>query len=154
MIKPINNSLFYSTNKSSRKIAWDSETHFELLSNKKYFNTKRSYERWIEKNKFFPPTIKYEDYINNNLGKIKLQFFKRTLKQYEDKRSLILFIQIHKIDKQYILFANDRRGGKRWVLISSDSQDEILKGLEALSSRIKKNFICIPDNLSHNLNTL
>ena len=39
MIKPINNSLFYSTNKSSRKIAWDSETHFELLSNKKYFNT-------------------------------------------------------------------------------------------------------------------
>jgi len=145
MIKPINNSLFYSTNKSSRKIAWDSETHFELLSNKKYFNTKRSYERWIEKNKFFPPTIKYEDYINNNLGKIKLQFFKRTLKQYEDKRSLILFIQIHKIDKQYILFANDRRGGKRWVLISSNSQDEILKGLEALSSRIKKNFICIPD---------
>ena len=145
MIKTINNSIFYSTNKISRKIAWDSESHFDLLSHKKYFNTKRSYERWIEKNKFFPPIIKLENYIIDNKEKVKLQFFKRTLKQYEDKRTLILFIQLHKIDKQFILFANDRRGGRRWALITSDSQSEILKGLESLSLRLKKSFVCIPD---------
>lgn len=145
MIKTINNSIFYSTNKISRKIAWDSESHFDLLSHKKYFNTKRSYERWIEKNEFFPPIIKLENYIIDNKEKVKLQFFKRTLKQYEDKRTLILFIQLHKIDKQFILFANDRRGGRRWALITSDSQSEILKGLESLSLRLKKSFVCIPD---------
>ena len=42
MIKTINNSIFYSTNKISRKIAWDSESHFDLLSHKKYFNTKEA----------------------------------------------------------------------------------------------------------------
>ena len=145
MKKIINRSIFFSTSKQSMRIAWDSESHFKLLNDKKYFNTKRSYERWIEKNNFFPPTIKYDEYIRNKSNKIKLHLFNKIIEQYEDKRVLILFIQIHIINSKYYLFANDRRGGKRWNLISSDNQNEIIKGLGSLALRIKKNFVCIPD---------
>ncbi len=113
-----------------------------IFIKKKYFNTKRSYERWIERNKFFPKIIEYDEYIEKVSNNFKKQLFERTIKI---KKSLILFIQIAKIENQLILFTNDRRGGRRWCLISSNKREDILKGILSLFKRIKKDFLCIPN---------
>ncbi len=144
MIKATKN-MFYSLLIKNKKISWDSESHFSYFNNKKIFNNKRSYERWIEKNNFFPKIISYESYLTNNSKNIRTFYFKKTIKQFEDKRYLILFIQLFKIQNYFLLFANDRRGGKRWVIINSENTKDILKGLKLLSLRINKKFICVPD---------
>ena len=53
----MNPTLFYNNNPSLKHPAWDSDSHFKYLAQKKVFKTKRSYERWVEKESFLPDNI-------------------------------------------------------------------------------------------------
>ena len=58
----MNPTLFYNNNPSLKHPAWDADSHFKYLAQKKVFKTKRSYERWVEnsisiKRKRLPYTI-------------------------------------------------------------------------------------------------
>ena len=50
----MNPTLFYNNNPSLKHPAWDADSHFKYLAQKKVFKTKRSYERWVEKENFLP----------------------------------------------------------------------------------------------------
>ena len=53
----LNHTLFSKNNPSIKYPAWDSDSHFKYLHKQEIFNTKRSYERWIEKEKIFPDSM-------------------------------------------------------------------------------------------------
>ena len=58
----MNPTLFYNNNPSLKHPAWDADSHFKYLAQKKVFKTKRSYERWVEKENFLPNNIDLENY--------------------------------------------------------------------------------------------
>jgi hypothetical protein len=132
MVTKLNNTLFSKNNPSIKAIAWDSDQHFKYLSKLKYFNTKRSYERWVEKENFLPNNISLENFIENNKSKLNSLLLDYFIKDFEKKRSLILFIQTFEYSTEKFIFANDRRNGRLWVKVKSFKLDDLIEGIQHL----------------------
>jgi len=144
MVNKLNNTLFSKNNPSIKAIAWDSDQHFKYLSKQKYFNTKRSYERWVEKENFLPNNISLESFIEINKSKLNSLLLDYFIKDFEKKRSLILFIQTFEHSTEKFIFANDRRNGRLWVKVKSFKLDDIIEGIQHLIKIRKKNIIVLP----------
>ena len=140
----LNHTLFYKNNPLLKKAAWDSDSHFKFLSKQKLFNTKRSYERWVEKKNIFPKNLNIKDYnetLNDQINTLIQEYY---LKLYEKQRKLILFIQYHEFQNNKFLFANDRRNGRLWVKINSKKKADIIEGVKYFTKLRKKNIILLP----------
>ncbi|MDC0861061.1 sulfate adenylyltransferase subunit CysD [Alphaproteobacteria bacterium] len=137
-------TLFFKTNPSLKSSIWDSESHFMFLHHFKIFNTKRSYERWIEKENIFPKSLTTENFLHLFDSSVNASLLKNFLKQFENKRNLIIYLQLIKYKNKLILFGNDRRGGKKWALIKSLNVKELRQGLILLTRLINKNCVFIP----------
>ena len=141
----LNHTLFSKNNPSIKQAAWDSDSHFKYLAKQKVFNTKRSYERWVEKENIFPINHDSESYVQlfpNQLNNLLQNYF---LKLYERQRRLILYIQYFEFKGSKFLFANDRRNGRLWVKIKSKKYNHLIEGLKSFSKIRKKNIIILPN---------
>ena len=87
-------TLFFKTNPSLKSSTWDSESHFMFLHHFKIFNTKRSYERWIEKENIFPKSLTTENFLHLFDSSVNASLLKNFLKQFENKRNLIIYLQL------------------------------------------------------------
>jgi|TARA_B100000787_G_scaffold169919_1_gene162884 sulfate adenylyltransferase subunit 2 len=147
-----NYTLFFKTNPSLKLSTWDSESHFTFLNQLKIFNTKRSYERWIEKENIFPHSITTENFLQSFDASVNANLLKNFLKQFESRRDLIIYLQLMKYKNKLILFGNDRRSGKKWTLLKSLNIKELQQGLVSLTKLINKNCVFIPSpDLIHKL---
>ena len=141
----LNHTLFSKNNPSIKQAAWDSDSHFKYLAKQKIFNTKRSYERWVEKENIFPINHDSESYIQlfpNQLNNLLQNYF---LKLYERQRRLILYVQYFEFKGSKFLFANDRRNGRLWVKIKSKKYNHLIEGLNSFSKIRKKNIVILPN---------
>ena len=141
----LNHTLFSKNNPSIKQAAWDSDSHFKYLSKQKIFNTKRSYERWVEKENIFPINHDSESYVQlfpNQLNNLLQNYF---LKLYERQRRLILYVQYFEFKGSKFLFANDRRNGRLWAKIKSRKYNHLIEGLNSFSKIRKKNIIILPN---------
>ena len=141
----LNHTLFSKDNPSIKQAAWDSDSHFKYLAKQKIFNTKRSYERWVEKENIFPINHDSESYVQlfpKQLNNLLQNYF---LKLYEKQRRLILYVQYFELKGSKFLFANDRRNGRLWVKIKSKKYNHLIEGLKSFSKIRKKNIIILPN---------
>ena len=141
----LNHTLFSKNNPSIKQAAWDSDSHFKYLAKQKIFNTKRSYERWVEKENIFPINHDSESYVQlfpNQLNNLLQNYF---LKLYERQRRLILYVQYFEFKGGKFLFANDRRNGRLWAKIKSRKYKHLIEGLNSFSKIRKKNIIILPN---------
>ena len=140
----MNPTLFYNNNPSLKHPAWDTDSHYKLLAQKKIFKTKRSYERWVEKEDFLPHNLNLENYkdaLGDRLNSLIQNYF---IKEYERQRKLILFIQYFESKNHKFIFANDRRKGRIWVKVKSNKIEDIYEGIKYFSKLRKKNIILLP----------
>ena len=144
MVSKLNNTLFSKNNPSIKAIAWDSDQHFKFLTKQKYFNTKRSYERWIEKENYLPNNISLEGFIEINKTSINNLILDYFIKEFEKKRSLILFIQPFEHSSIKFIFANDRRNGRLWAKVNSFRCDDVLEAIQNFTKIRKKNIVLLP----------
>ena len=140
----LNHTLFSKNNPSIKYPAWDSDSHFKYLHKQEIFNTKRSYERWIEKEKIFPDSMNEKDFSKIYKDRLNNLLQKHFLKVFEKQRKLILYIQVFEKKGIKYLFANDRRNGRLWVKIKSYKEIDIIEGLRYFSKIRKKNIIILP----------
>ena len=140
----LNHTLFSKNNPSIKYPAWDSDSHFKYLHKQEIFNTKRSYERLIEKEKIFPDSINEKDFSKIYKDRLNNLLQKHFLKVFEKQRKLILYIQVFEKKGIKYLFANDRRNGRLWVKIKSYKEIDIIEGLRYFSKIRKKNIIILP----------
>ena len=141
----MNPTVFYNNNPSLKHPAWDTDSHFKFLFQKKVFKTRRSYERWVERENFFPNNINLENYnkaLDDNINFLIQNYF---IHEYERQRKLILFIQYFESKSHKFIFANDRRKGRLWVKVKSNKMEDIYDGLKYLSKLRKKNIILFPN---------
>ena len=137
-------TLFYNNNPSLKHPAWDTDSHYKLLAQKKIFKTKRSYERWVEKEDFLPHNLNLENYkdaLGDRLNSLIQNYF---IQEYERQRKLILFIQYFESKNHKFIFANDRRKGRLWVKVKSNKIEDIYEGIKYFSKLRKKNIILLP----------
>jgi len=140
----MNPTLFYNNNPSLKYPAWDTDSHYKLLAQKKIFKTKRSYERWVEKEDFLPHNLNLENYkdaLGDRLNSLIQNYF---IQEYERQRKLILFIQYFESKNHKFIFANDRRKGRLWVKVKSNKIEDIYEGIKYFSKLRKKNIILLP----------
>ena len=140
----MNPTLFYNNNPSLKHPAWDTDSHYKLLAQKKIFKTKRSYERWVEKEGFLPHNLNLENYkdaLGDRLNSLIQNYF---IQEYERQRKLILFIQYFERKNHKFIFANDRRKGRLWVKVKSNKIEDIYEGIKYFSKLRKKNIILLP----------
>ena len=140
----MNPTLFYNNNPSLKHPAWDADSHFKYLAQKKVFKTKRSYERWVEKENFLPDNIDLENYtktLSESINSLIQNYF---IQKYEKQRKLILFIQFFESKNNKFIFANDRRKGRLWVKVKSNQMKDIYEGIKYLSKLRKKNIVLFP----------
>ena len=140
----MNPTLFYNNNPSLKHPAWDTDSHYKLLAQKKIFKTKRSYERWVEKEGFLPRNLNLENYkeaLGDHLNSLIQNYF---IQEYERQRKLILFIQYFESKNHKFIFANDRRKGRLWVKVKSNKIEDIYEGIKYFSKLRKKNIILLP----------
>ncbi|MGA0983238.1 MAG: sulfate adenylyltransferase subunit CysD [Burkholderiaceae bacterium] len=140
----MNPTLFYNNNPSLKHPAWDTDSHYKLLAQKKIFKTKRSYERWVEKEDFLPHNLNLENYkdaLGDRLNSLIQNYF---IQEYERQRKLILFIQYFESKNHKFIFANDRRKGRLWVKVKSNKIEDIYEGIKYFSKLRKKNIILLP----------
>ena len=140
----MNPTLFYNNNPSLKHPAWDADSHFKYLAQKKVFKTKRSYERWVEKENFLPDNIDLENYtktLSESINSLIQNYF---IQEYEKQRKLILFIQFFESKNNKFIFANDRRKGRLWVKVKSNQMKDIFEGIKYLSKLRKKNIVLFP----------
>ena len=140
----MNPTLFYNNNPSLKHPAWDTDSHYKLLAQKKIFKTKRSYERWVEKEDFLPRNLNLENYkdaLGDRLNSLIQNYF---IQEYERLRKLILFIQYFESKNHKFIFANDRRKGRLWVKVKSNKIEDIYEGIKYFSKLRKKNIILLP----------
>ena len=141
----MNPTLFYNNNPSLKHPAWDTDSHYKLLAQKKIFKTKRSYERWVEKEDFLPRNLNLENYkdaLGDRLNSLIQNYF---IQEYERQRKLILFIQYFESKNHKFIFANDRRKGRLWVKVKSNKIEDIYEGIKYFSKLRKKNIILLPN---------
>ena len=140
----MNPTLFYNNNPSLKHPAWDADSLFKYLAQKKVFKTKRSYERWVEKENFLPDNIDLENYtktLSESINSLIQNYF---IQEYEKQRKLILFIQFFESKNNKFIFANDRRKGRLWVKVKSNQMKDIYEGIKYLSKLRKKNIVLFP----------
>jgi len=140
----MNPTLFYNNNPTLKHPAWDTDSHYKLLAQKKIFKTKRSYERWVEKEGFLPSNLNLENYkeaLGDHLNSLIQNYF---IQEYERQRKLILFIQYFESKNHKFIFANDRRKGRLWVKVKSNKIEDIYEGIKYFSKLRKKNIILFP----------
>ena len=140
----MNPTLFYNNNPSLKHPAWDTDSHYKLLAQKKIFKTKRSYERWVEKEDFLPHNLNLENYkdaLGDRLNSLIQNYF---IQEHERQRKLILFIQYFESKNHKFIFANDRRKGRLWVKVKSNKIEDIYEGIKYFSKHRKKNIILLP----------
>ena len=140
----MNPTLFYNNNPSLKHPAWDTDSHYKLLAQKKIFKTKRSYERWVEKENFLPQNLNLENYkdaLGDRINSLIQNYF---IQEYERQRKLILFIQYFESKNHKFIFANDRRKGRLWVKVKSNKIEDIYEGIKYFSKLRKKNIILLP----------
>ena len=140
----MNPTLFYNNNPSLKHPAWDTDSHYKLLAQKKIFKTKRSYERWVENEGFLPHNLNLENYkdaLGDRLNSLIQNYF---IQEYERQRKLILFIQYFESKNHKFIFANDRRKGRLWVKVKSNKIEDIYEGIKYFSKLRKKNIILLP----------
>ena len=141
----MNPTLFYNNNPSLKHPAWDTDSHYKLLAQKKIFKTKRSYERWVEKEDFLPHNLNLENYkdaLGDRINSLIQNYF---IQEYERQRKLILFIQYFESKNHKFIFANDRRKGRLWVKVKSNKIEDIYEGIKYFSKLRKKNIILLPN---------
>jgi sulfate adenylyltransferase subunit 2 len=144
----MNPTLFYNNNPSLKHPAWDTDSHYKLLAQKKIFKTKRSYERWVEKENFLPQNLNLENYkdaLGDRINSLIQNYF---IQEYERQRKLILFIQYFESKNHKFIFANDRRKGRLWVKVKSNKIEDIYEGIKYFLKLRKKNIVLFP---SHDL---
>ena len=140
----MNPTLFYNNNPSLKHPAWDTDSHYKLLAQKKIFKTKRSYERWVENEDFLPHNLNLENYkdaLGDRLNSLIQNYF---IQEHERQRKLILFIQYFESKNHKFIFANDRRKGRLWVKVKSNKIEDIYEGIKYFSKLRKKNIILLP----------
>jgi len=140
----MNPTLFYNNNPSLKHPAWDTDSHYKLLAQKKIFKTKRSYERWVEKENFLPQNLNLENYkdaLGDRINSLIQNYF---IQEYERQRKLILFIQYFESKNHKFIFANDRRKGRLWVKVKSNKIEDIYEGIKYFLKLRKKNIVLFP----------
>ncbi|MDB0034566.1 sulfate adenylyltransferase subunit CysD [Alphaproteobacteria bacterium] len=140
----MNPTLFYNNNPSLKHPAWDTDSHYKLLAQKKIFKTKRSYERWVEKENFLPQNLNLENYkdaLGDRINSLIQNYF---IQEYERQRKLILFIQYFESRNHKFIFANDRRKGRLWVKVKSNKIEDIYEGIKYFLKLRKKNIVLFP----------
>jgi len=140
----MNPTLFYNNNPSLKHPAWDTDSHYKLLAQKKIFKTKRSYERWVEKEDFLPHNLNLENYKDALGDRLNSLIQNYIIQEYERQRKLILFIQYFESKNHKFIFANDRRKGRLWVKVKSNKIEDIYEGIKYFSKLRKKNIILLP----------
>ncbi len=107
---------------------WDTQLVHQLVLESQADQTLRSTERMIEQSGLLPVALKLDDLTTPDGQKANQQLLHHMDADYRKKRFLSFAIQIHQSDEGcQVLFCNDGRGGRRWIMLENDLDDETLK---------------------------
>jgi len=85
-----------------------------------------------------------EEFIEINKTSINNLILDYFIKEFEKKRSLILFIQPFEHSSIKFIFANDRRNGRLWAKVNSFRYDDVLEAIQNFTKIRKKNIVLLP----------
>jgi len=104
-------------------------------------------ERWIVEESLSFNCLNLENISDENGRPAKKQVMAYYSHQHKTQRNTLLFVQIvSREDGKTFLFANDAKGGRRWVLLHSPkiNEKDIETALEKLLEHEKKDIVVIP----------
>lgn len=128
---------------------WDTNSAFQHLQLLGQADTKRTAERRLQELAFFPNELNealLEDELSRPANKVVLGW---AVEKARSQRKLVLFIQLSPLPTgQTCLHANDARGGRYWLPLSTTGQipttDDLLKGLRKLQQHVDKDVAVFP----------
>ncbi len=128
---------------------WDTNSAFQHLQLLGQADTKRTAERRLQELAFFPNELNealLEDELSRPANKVVLGW---AVEKARSQRKLVLFIQLSPLPTgQTCLHANDARGGRYWLPLSTTGQipttAELLKGLRKLQQHVDKDVAVFP----------
>jgi sulfate adenylyltransferase subunit 2 len=132
---------------------WDTKSAFDQLHSLGLADTKRTAERRLLELKLFPNELNeesLEDELSRPANKVVLKW---AVEKARSQRKLILFVQLFPLPSgQACLHANDARGGRYWLPLSSRTSttenttetEGILQGLRQLQQHIAKDVAVFP----------
>jgi sulfate adenylyltransferase subunit 2 len=114
---------------------WDTQGVHAQLSAADNSHSLRSTERLLEKSDWLPKVLKFED-LRDELNRPLTQLVAHSVDaQARKKRTPSLFLQVTPLSPGgHLVFANDGRGGRRWVVVEHLDEDTIADALDRLSA--------------------
>ena len=128
---------------------WNTNSAFKHLQSLGQADSKRTAERRLKELKLLPNELKehsLEDELCRPANKVVLNW---ALEKARSQRKLVLFTQLYPLPTgQNCLHANDARGGRYWLPLSTNGQipttEETLEGLRKLQLHIDKDIAVFP----------
>ena len=128
---------------------WDTNSAFQHLQSLGQADSKRTAERRLQELAFFPNELNeelLEDELSRPANKVVLGW---AVEKARSQRKLVLFIQLFPLPTgQTCLHANDARGGRYWLPLSTTGQapttEDILEGLRKLQQHVDKDIAVFP----------
>ena len=105
-----------SRSEKNELIVWDTSSVANTLYSNNSEASLKSAERVISST-HFPESLEITKVVDEHDRKAKQVVLKHVVEQAQKKRQLILIMQYHQIDdNHWVLYTNDRRMGRRWVI--------------------------------------
>jgi sulfate adenylyltransferase subunit 2 len=124
---------------------WNTELAFQQLSKLGQAETKRTAERRLHEMNMLPAELKAVD-VRDELGREPiLAVLESELTEARDRRSLVLFVQLHDLPNGVAcMHANDARGGRYWIPLAEPDQKSIELALGLLQTYLNKPVAIVP----------
>ncbi|PCJ27302.1 MAG: sulfate adenylyltransferase subunit CysD [SAR86 cluster bacterium] len=139
-------SLIYKNqySKTGEWLPWSTQSVHNALNPDNANTATRTTERAIESSGLIPNSVKLEDITDENQRAPKLKVLKSLESEAKRKRYVSMILQEYINGSNLrVLFVNDGRGGRRWVYLESDDDEqELLNALNVLSAN--KNILLWP----------
>jgi sulfate adenylyltransferase subunit 2 len=134
-------------NSSGSLTVWDTASVAKIMGFDKSDSGHKSAERIIANSKLLPQNLSSDALVDEHNRPAKKTVLSQTIENAKRKRQLTLVLQIHKAnDSTWILFTNDARMGRRWIVGEGDSltTDFLKEALKALSESVAKDIVILP----------
>lgn len=128
-------------------LVWDTHSIAKALGLSDSDSGLKSAERAIAASELIPPSLSSEDLTDEHNRPAKKTVLNQTIEHAKRKRRLTLILQFHKAnDSTWLLFTNDARMGRRWIIGEGKSltTDFLKQALEAFSEAIAKDLVILP----------
>ncbi|MFJ2683758.1 sulfate adenylyltransferase subunit CysD [Pseudomonas sp. NPDC087342] len=128
-------------------VVWDTQLAFIHLNQLEHADTKRTAERRLHELDLLPPELTAPDLRDESGRQPTPSVLASDIEKARTKRKLILFAQLlRSADGTDFLHANDARGARYWLPLSTDLVDEqqLTAALQLLQAHIAKQIVIFP----------